>query len=134
MLNEATIQGRLIADPVIKQSPQGKKVCTITLACNRDYKTESGERPADFISVVCWSHLAEFIEKNFSKGQLIIAKGRIQSRTYQGKDKIKRYVIEIIAESLYFSDSKKAPTALDEPQFMKDIPEPYDDYSDYFPV
>lgn len=134
MLNEATIQGRLIADPVIKQSPHGKKVCTITLACSRDYKTESGERPADFINVVCWSHLADFIEKNFKKGQMLIAKGRIQSRMYQDKNKIKRYVTELIAENLYFSESKKAPAPSEEPQFMLDIPEPYDDYSDYFPT
>ncbi len=122
MLNDCTIQGRLTADPQLHAAPDGTKVCTVILACGRDYKDKSGTRPTDFISVVCWAQRADFIAEHFRKGQLIIVRGRMKTRSYKDKSDITRYVTEIAAEQLYFSDSKKTAAVPDAPPFADAVP------------
>lgn len=108
MLNNVTIMGRLVADPDFRTTPSGVSVTTIRIACERDFKDkETGVREADFLNVVAWKNTAEFIARNFSKSSIIVVNGRIQIRPYTDKEGNKRTATEIIAENVYFGDSKK---------------------------
>lgn len=108
MLNNVTIMGRLVADPDFRTTPSGVSVTTIRIACERDFKDkETGVREADFLNVVAWKNTAEFIARNFSKSSIIVVNGRIQIRSYTDKDGNKRTATEIIADNVYFGDSKK---------------------------
>ncbi len=108
-MNKVFLIGRLTADPVLKSTPGGIVVSSFNIAVGRDFKDESSEYKADFISVVAWRNTAEFICKYFSKGKPILIEGRIQTRSYEDKDSgNKRYVTEVIAENVRFlpTDSK----------------------------
>lgn len=106
MLNRIIIQGRLCADPEIRQTPGGVKVASLRLAVERDYKPEGGERETDFISVTAWKGAAEFCERYFHKGRMAIVSGRLQMRSWTDKDGNKRTSYEVNADNLYFGDSK----------------------------
>lgn len=106
MLNKIFITGRLVCDPELKQTPSGTSVTSFRIACDRDFKSDKGEREADFVSIVAWRWTAEFIAKNFNKGRLITVVGRLQMRNYTDKDGNKRTATEIVAENVYFSDSR----------------------------
>lgn len=103
MLNNITIQGRLVADPEYRQTQNGKDVTTFTLAVSRDYDREQ----ADFVSCVAWSGTAQFVSKYFSKGQLAIVAGRLQSRKWEDRNGQKRTSWDVVAEHVYFCESKK---------------------------
>lgn len=108
MLNNVTIMGRLVSDPDFRTTPSGVSVTTIRIACERDFKDkETGVREADFLNVVAWKNTAEFIARNFSKSSIIVVNGRIQIRPYTDKEGNKRTATEIIAENVYFGDTKK---------------------------
>lgn len=108
MLNNVTIMGRLVADPDFRTTPSGVSVTTIRIACERDFKDkETGVREADFLNVVAWKNTAEFISRNFSKSSIIVVNGRIQIRPYTDKEGNKRTATEIVAENVYFGDTKK---------------------------
>lgn len=108
MLNTVTIMGRLVSDPDFRTTPSGVSVTTIRIACERDFKDKgTGVREADFLNVVAWKNTAEFIARNFSKSSIIVVNGRIQIRPYTDKGGNKRTATEIIAENVYFGDSKK---------------------------
>ena len=106
MLNEVLLIGRLIADPVLKNTPTDVPVCSFRIAVNRKYTTKGGERPADYIDIVAWRQTAEFVAKYFSKGQRILIIGSIQTRNYTDKNDNKRTAVEVIADSADFVDSK----------------------------
>lgn len=106
MLNKAIVMGRLTADPEVKHTPGGASVTTITLACERDFKGKDGSRETDFIDVVAWRNTAEFVGKYFSKGRMAVAEGRLQFRSYTDKNNVKRRSAEILADNVYFGDSK----------------------------
>lgn len=106
MLNKTFHTGRLVADPELKQTPSGTPVTSFRIACERDFKNGDGERETDFLTIVAWKGTAEFIAKNFSKGRLITVVGRLQMRNYTDRDGNKRTAAEIIAENVYFSDSR----------------------------
>lgn len=107
MLNRVTIMGRIVADPELKQTPAGVPVCTFRIACDRDFKNkQTGERETDFVNIVTWRQTAEFVSKNFSKGRMIVAEGRLQIRPYTDRDGNKRTATEIVAENVYFADSR----------------------------
>lgn len=103
MLNNITIQGRLVADPEYRQTQNGKDVATFTLAVTRDYDREQ----ADFVSCVAWAGTAQFVSKYFSKGQLAIVSGRLQSRKWEDRNGQKRTSWDVVAEHVYFCESKK---------------------------
>lgn len=112
MLNHTTIMGRLTKDPELRRTNSGTAVASFTIACDRDFgNKDSGEKETDFIDCVAWRQTAEFLEKYFSKGRMIVVSGRLQKRSYTDKDGNKRYATEVVAESCYFGDSKKEDAA-----------------------
>lgn len=114
MLNHIIIHGRLTKDPELKQTSNGTKVTTISVACDRDYSSGE-EKQVDFIDCVAWRSTAEFICRNFSKGMPILIQGRLQIRKYQDKDGNNRSAAEINVASAHFAggkrDSSTAPTS-----------------------
>ena len=106
-MNKVVLMGRLTRDPETRYT-QGNNtaVCSFSLAVNRKFKQE-GQPDADFINVTAWAKTAEFVSKYFTKGQQVGVIGRIQTRNYDDKDGKKVYVTEVVAEEVYFADSKK---------------------------
>ena len=104
MINKAILMGRLTRDPVIRHTDSGKAVCNFTVAIDNGYDEE---KSADFISCVAWNKTAEFVDKYFAKGRMIIVVGRIQTRTWEGQDGKKNYVTEVVASEVAFGESKK---------------------------
>ncbi|MDY3690668.1 MAG: single-stranded DNA-binding protein [Dysosmobacter sp.] len=108
MLNKIIIMGRLVRDPELRRTQSGTAVTSFRLAVDRDYKAEDGSKQADFFDVVAWRSPAEFVSKYFSKGRMAVVEGRLQSRPWTDKDGNKRVAIEIVAESVYFGDSRRS--------------------------
>ncbi len=127
MLNHITIMGRMTKDPELRQTAGGTPVTSFTLAVDRDFVPKCGsERETDFIDVICWRGTAEFVTKYFGKGRMAVVSGRLQIRTWTDADGNKRRNAEVVAESVYFGDSKKEPSNnsfaapvynIDEPRF-----------------
>lgn len=109
MINNCTLMGRLVAAPELRVTTTGKSVCSFRIAVDRNY-TQGGERQADFLSCVAWNGTAEFVEKNFSKGDMIAVIGSIQTRTYEDKNGQKRTVSEISVKEVSFCGSRTAHT------------------------
>ena len=107
MLNNVTIMGRMTADPELRKTGGGTSVTTFTLACERDFKSD-GEKQTDFFEVVAWKHTAEFVSKYFGKGRMAVVSGRLQTRSWTDKDGNKRKAVEVVADNVYFADSKNA--------------------------
>ena len=107
MLNKAFLMGRLVADPELRHTQNSVAVASFRIAVDRDYKREDGQRDTDFINIVAWRSTAEFVSRYFSKGRMAVVEGRIQVREYRDKDDNKRYATEIVADNVYFGDSKK---------------------------
>lgn len=119
MLNRCIIMGRLTYDPELRHTQAGKSVTSITLAVDRDFKGKNGEKETDFIDIVAWGNTAEFLCNYFSKGRMAVAEGRLQIRDWTDKDGGKRRSAEIVADHVYFADSKRdqeaaAPQAFEE--------------------
>lgn len=107
MLNKIILMGRLTRDPELRRTQSGTAVASFTLAVERDMKTQSGERETDFIDVVAWRATAEFASNYFAKGRMAVVEGRVQLRDWTDKDGGKRRSAEVVAEHLYFGDSKR---------------------------
>ena len=108
MLNKIFLQGRLVADPELRQTPSGVPVASFRIAVDRDFKNkETGEKEADFINVVAWRNTAEFVSRFFTKGRMAIVEGRLQIRGYTDRDGNKRTAAEVVADNIYFGDSKR---------------------------
>lgn len=108
MLNHITIMGRLVRDPELRRTGTGTPVASFTLAVDRDFgKNENGEKETDFIDCVAWRSTAEFVSKYFTKGRMAVASGRLQIRNWTDNDGNKRRSAEVIADNVYFADSKK---------------------------
>lgn len=108
MLNHITIMGRLVRDPELRTTQTGRSVTSFTLAVDRDFKSrDSGEKGTDFIDVVAWASTAEFVCKYFAKGRMAIAEGRLQIREWKDKDGNNRRTAEVVADNVYFGDSKR---------------------------
>ena len=108
MLNHITIMGRLVRDPELRRTQAGVSVCTFTVAVDRDFQSrESGEKQADFIDCVAWRQTAEFVSKYFTKGRMIVVDGSLQSRKWQDKNGQNRVSWEVLADNIYFGDSKR---------------------------
>ena len=108
MLNHIVLMGRLTRDVELRRTGSGVAVASFTIAVDRDFgKSEGGEKEVDFIDIVAWRSTAEFVEKYFSKGRMAVVSGRLQIRNWTDKDGNKRRTAEVIADSVYFGDSKK---------------------------
>lgn len=108
MLNRIILMGRLTRDPELRHTQTGTAVASFTLAVDRDFKDkQTGEKATDFIDVVAWRNTAEFVSKFFSKGRMASVDGRLQIREWIDRDGNKRRNAEVLADSVYFSDSKR---------------------------
>lgn len=108
MLNKIFIMGRLTRDPELRSTNSGTHVATFSLAVDRDFKDKTtGEKATDFIDVVAWRQTAEFVSRYFTKGRMAVVEGRLQMRDWQDKNGNKRRSAEVIADQIYFGDSKR---------------------------
>ncbi len=107
MLNKIVIMGRLTRDPELRRTQNGTAVTSFSLAVDRDFKSQSGEKETDFIDVVAWRTTAEFVTKYFTKGRMAVVEGRLQIRDWTDKDGGKRRSAEVVADNVYFGDSKR---------------------------
>lgn len=111
MLNHITVMGRLTRDPELRRTGSGTAVASFTLAVDRDFAPkDGGEKETDFIDIVAWRQTGEFVSKYFTKGRMAVVSGRLQIRDWTDKDGNKRRSAEVVAEHIYFGDSKKEET------------------------
>lgn len=115
-MNHITLLGRLVKDPEIKYTPSEKCVAQFTLAVDRPFKNADGNKEADFIPVVVWNRAAELVGNSCVKGHRLLVEGRLQIRSYQAKDGTKKYITEVIANSVEFIERKS-----DSPKTMADM-------------
>lgn len=108
MLNHIVLMGRLTRDPELRRTGSGIPVATFSLAVDRDFgKTENGDRETDFIDIVAWRGTAEFVSKYFFKGRMAVVSGRLQIRNWTDKEGNRRRSAEVVADNVYFGDSKR---------------------------
>lgn len=108
MLNKCFFMGRLTRDPELRHTQSGTAVASFSIAVDRDFKDkQTGEKATDFIDVVAWRNTAEFVSRFFSKGRMAVVVGSLQMRDWTDKDGNKRRSAEVIADSVYFADSRK---------------------------
>ena len=109
MLNHITIMGRLTRDPELRRTGSGIAVASFTVAVDRDFGgRDGGERETDFIDCVAWRQTGEFVSKYFTKGSMIVVSGRLQIRNWNDKDGNKRRSAEVVADNVYFGESKRS--------------------------
>lgn len=111
MLNSVILMGRLTRDPELRRTGGGTAVTSFSLAVDRDFKSQGGEKETDFIDIVAWRNTAEFVSKYFAKGRVAVVAGRLQIRDWTDKDGGKRRSAEVVADSVYFGDSKTTDKA-----------------------
>ena len=109
MYNRAILIGRLVADPEMRTTPNGINVATFRIAVDRPF-SKNAEKKADFITIVAWRQQAEFVCRYFSKGRAIGVEGSIQTRDYTDKDGNRRYSFEVVADRVFFVESKGTST------------------------
>ena len=108
MLNHITIMGRLTRDPELRRTGSGIAVASFNVAVDRDFGgRDGGEKETDFIDCVAWRQTGEFVSKYFTKGRMIVVSGRLQIRSWTDKDGNKRRTAEVVADNVYFGDSKR---------------------------
>ena len=107
MLNKIILMGRLTRDPELRRTGTCTAVTSFSLAVDRDFKSQSGEKETDFIDIVAWRSTAEFVSKYFTKGRMAVVEGRLQIRDWTDKDGGKRRSAEVVADNVYFGDSKR---------------------------
>ena len=106
-MNQIVLMGRLTRDPELRHTQSGTAVAAFTLAVDRP-KNKDSERQTDFIDIVAWRNTAEFVSKYFAKGQMAAVTGRLQLRNWTDKDGNKRVSAEVVADNIYFTESKKS--------------------------
>lgn len=120
MLNRILLMGRMTKDPELRRTQIGTAVTSFTLAVDRDFKGQNGEKETDFIDVVAWRGTAEFVSNYFTKGRMAVVDGRLQIRGWTDKNGNKRSSAEVVADNVYFGDSKRdsdAPPVDPTPKF-----------------
>ena len=105
MLNHIVIMGRLTRDPELRRTGSGVAVAGFTVAVDRDFGKD--EKETDFIDCVAWRHTGEFVSKYFAKGRMAVVSGRLQIRSWTDKDGNKRRTAEVVADNVYFGDSRR---------------------------
>ena len=118
MLNHIVIMGRLTRDPELRRTGSGIAIASFSVAVERDYPSkDTGEREVDFINCVAWRQNGEFVNKYFQKGSMIVVSGRLQIRNWTDDNGNKRSTAEIVAENVYFGESKKKESDAAQPSF-----------------
>ena len=107
MLNYIVVMGRLTHDPELRKTASGVSVASFSVAVDRDFSQQDGKKETDFLDVVAWRNKDEFAAKYFTKGRMAVVSGRLQIRNWEDKEGNKRRTAEILAENIYFGDSKK---------------------------
>ena len=128
MLNHIVLMGRLTRDPELRRTGSGIAVASFTLAVDRDYAAQGAEKETDVVDIVAWRNTAEFVSRYFTKGRMAVVTGRLQIRNWTDKDGNKRRSAEVVADNVYFGDSKRdgasAPAGFDQtPSYA--APQPY---------
>lgn len=113
MLNKIILMGRLTRDPELRHTQSGTAVASFSLAVDRDFKSQSGERETDFIDIVAWRGTGEFVSRYFTRGRMAVVEGRLQMRDWTDRDGAKRRSYEVVADNVYFGDSKRAVSESD---------------------
>lgn len=108
MLNHITLMGRLTKDPELRYTQSQIPVVSFRLAVDRDFSREGAEKQTDFIDIVAWRQTAEFVSKYFSRGSMAVVSGRLQMREWTDKDNNRRVTAEVVADNVYFGESKKS--------------------------
>ena len=106
-LNRIVLMGRLTRDPELRRTQSGTPVTSFSLAVDRDFKSQSGEKETDFIDIVAWRNTAEFVCNYFTKGRMAVVEGRLQIRDWKDRDGNNRRSAEVVADNVYFGDSKR---------------------------
>ncbi len=125
MLNRIIVMGHLTRAPELRRTQSGVAVTSFSIACDRDFKSQSGEKETDFIDVVAWRNTAEFVTKYLTKGRMAVVEGRLQIRDWTDREGGKRRSAEIVADNVYFGDSK--PKEEQEGQKEQEPPAPPND-------
>jgi len=107
MLNRAILMGRLTADPELRHTPNDISVTSFTLAVNRSFSKQGEQKQTDFIDIVAWRSTAEFVSRYFRKGSQVVVSGKIQTRSWEDQQGNKRKAFEIVADEVFFADSKR---------------------------
>ena len=107
MLNHIVLMGRLTRDPELRRTGSGVAVASFTLAVDRDYAAQGAEKETDFVDIVAWRNTAEFVSKYFAKGRMAVVTGRLQIRNWTDKEGNKRRSAEVVADNVYFGESKR---------------------------
>lgn len=115
MLNKAILIGRLVADPQLRYTGSGNAVTNFTLAVDRPFVNQSGEKGTDFIDIVTWRKLAEVVANNLEKGRLVAVEGRLQIRSYEDQNGVRRKAAEIVADQVKFLDYRRQGESQSEP-------------------
>lgn len=126
MLNNSILMGRFTADPELSQTPNNISVCRFSITVERPYVKDK-EKEVDFFQIVAWRGTAEFIVRNFTKGKMIIVQGSLRTNTYTDKNNIKRYGVEILANQVFFADSKKTDETVATPSDLSEYEEVLND-------
>lgn len=132
MLNHIVLMGRLTRDPELRRTGSGVAVASFTLAVDRDF-SNNGERETDFIDCVAWRGTGEFVSKHFAKGRMAVVSGRLQLRDWTDKEGNKRRSAEVVADNVYFADSKTQQAATAAPAEATPAAPAASGYDDYIP-
>ena len=125
MLNHITIMGRLTRDPELRMTQSQTQVASFTLAVDRDFGGRDGsERQTDFIDCVAWRQTAEFVSKYFQKGRMAVVSGRLQSRKWETREGEKRTSWEVVADNVYFGDSRRDGDSNESRTYTRDYEAP----------
>ena len=119
MLNRIILMGRLTRDPELRHTQNGTAVASFTLAVDRQFKDANGDRQADFIDIVAWRQTGEFAAKYFTKGRMAVVDGRLQIRDWQDRDGNKRRSAEVVADNVYFGDSRSSEKEVSPQEFVE---------------
>ena len=117
MLNQIVLMGRLTRDPELRRTGSGVAVASFTLAVDRDFAAQGAEKETDFVDIAAWRNTAEFVSRFFTKGRMAVVTGRLQIRNWTDKEGNKRRSAEVVADNVYFGDSKRdgaAPGGFDQ--------------------
>ena len=126
MLNKIFLMGRLTRDPDLRKTKSGTPVASFSLAVDRDYKGQGGERETDFIDCTAWRGTAEFVSNYFTKGRMAVVEGRLQVTDYKDRDGNSRRKWTVVADNVYFCDSKRvsgSDTGAAPPEDLRELPE-----------
>lgn len=129
MYNRIILIGRLVAEPELRQTPSGTSVCSFRIAVQRSFAPRGGERQTDFFDIVAWQQRGEFVTRFFHKGNMIGVEGRLETREYTDRNNQQRRAYEVIADNLFFVESRSAASAATGNSFAGNAPASGGSYS-----